>query len=252
MTQQSYSAPALEKGVAIVELLADAQAPMTMIEISEALSRSKHELYRMLMSLERLGWLRRLPGEKFALTNRLFDLAMRAPPSRNLHEAALPIMRKLSEDLQQSCHMAVISGSDIVIVARMESPGLLGFAVRVGYRVPIHQSTSGRLLYGLSLQDAKDAIDSAISTSAPSKADMAAFLKDATIAQKKGLLIVPSRTVASITDIAVPIRGDHDGHVIAALTVPFLPGSTAINSVEKAATYLLEAANRISQTLDVG
>ncbi len=252
MTQKTYSAPALEKGIAIVELLADALVPMTMIEISEALNRSKHELYRMLMSLERLGWLRRLPGEKFALTNRLFDLAMRAPPSRNLHEAALPVMRKLSEDLQQSCHMAVISGSDIVIIARMESPGLLGFAVRVGYRVPIHQSTSGRLLYGLSAAEAKRAIDRAIASVAPSKTDMADFLKDAAMAEDKNMLIAPSRTVASITDIAVPIRGDDDGHVIAALTVPFLPGSAPKNSVDEAASYLLSAAEKISQTLDVG
>ncbi len=41
----------------------------------------------------------------------------------------------------------VVSGHGIVVVARVESPDVLGFSVRVGYRRPLNQSAAGRVLY---------------------------------------------------------------------------------------------------------
>jgi len=248
----SYAAPALEKGVRIIEHLGDSDIPLTMGEIAAALGHSKNEIYRMLVSLERLGWIERAPDEKYRLTNRLFDIAMRTPPLRNLHDAALPIMHRLSDEISQSCHLSIASSADIVVVARVESPGLLGFAVRLGYRRPIIHATSGRILFAFASHARQQAILEAADAAQTSSEDRRRFLSDSDRARKSGLCVASSAYVDGITDLSAPIMDPSGAEVIAALTVPYLGGRTARTSVEDAKQSVVAAAREVSAILALG
>jgi DNA-binding IclR family transcriptional regulator len=146
-SDDSYQAPALSKGLEVLEFLSGQSEPYALSDLARALGKSRNEIYRMVIVLERLGYLTRTDTDRFSMTRKLFDLAMRAPQQRNLLAAALPQMELLAAQACQSCHLTVASGSDIVVVARIESPGVMGFSVRVGYRRPLNESTSGRVLY---------------------------------------------------------------------------------------------------------
>ena len=54
-----YSAPALEKGIEIVELLASEAPGLTISEIAARLGRSINEVFRMIIVMQRRGWLQR-------------------------------------------------------------------------------------------------------------------------------------------------------------------------------------------------
>ena len=72
-----YRAPALEKGLDVLELLAAAKSPMTLSQISSRLDRSVSELFRMVQVLESRGYVATsLRGEVFELTNKLFSLGI--------------------------------------------------------------------------------------------------------------------------------------------------------------------------------
>src|ERR1043165_4660594 len=130
-----YRAPALEKGLDVIELLAAEKSPLNLSAISQRLGRSSGELFRMLQVLEFKGFITTAEnGAGYVLTNKLFALAMTQAPVRSLVETALPIMRKLVQDIGQSAHIAVASEDQIVVITRIERPGDLGFSVRIGYR----------------------------------------------------------------------------------------------------------------------
>ena len=61
---------------------------------------------------------------------------------------AMPHISAVAHALDQSCHLTVLSDTQIVVIARVEAPGELGFAVRLGYRRRVDHSTSGRVLAG--------------------------------------------------------------------------------------------------------
>ena len=252
MSENQYNAPALEKGIAIVERLAIADRPLSMNEIADDLNRSKHQIYRMLVSLEALGWLVRTADEKFLLTNRLFDLAMRVPPRRNLHEAAMPVMRELSEGLNQSCHLAVASGPDIVVIARMESPGLLGFAVRVGHRLPVVESTSGPVILAHTSEISRKVIYSSINAQKASAAAMDRFHDLVKQSADQGVLISESPLIPGISDISVPVIENSSEQGVAALTMPFLASRSTTATIDEAAARMMEAGKRISEKLRLG
>src|SRR4029078_9942677 len=137
-----------EKGLDVIELLAAQKSPLNLSAISHRLGRSSGELFRMLQVLEFKGFITTSEnGAGYILTNKLFALAMTQAPVRSLVETALPIMRKLVQDIGQSAHIAGASEDQIVVITRIERPGDLGFSVRIGYRREITIATSGLVLF---------------------------------------------------------------------------------------------------------
>src|ERR1017187_6650898 len=69
--QRRYRAPALDKGLEILEYLAGQRMPLTQLEMADGLGRSSGEIYRMLLCLEERGYLaREAESGKFRLTLR--------------------------------------------------------------------------------------------------------------------------------------------------------------------------------------
>jgi DNA-binding IclR family transcriptional regulator len=95
-------------------------------------------------------------GDGLVLTNKLFSLGMTRAPAKTVLEAALPVMRRLSETIGQSCHLAVASAAEMVVVARVEAPGNQGFSVRVGYHRAMVEATSGLVLYAFQPETVRD------------------------------------------------------------------------------------------------
>ena len=157
--------------------------------------------------------------DKFIVTTKLFELAHINPPTHRLLSEALPVMQKLSSDLDQSCHLTVYNQGRQVVVAKVDSPSGMGFSVRVGAELDVLVSASGRVL--LAFQDLetrrlrKD-------ESAARRPDHADIQIDAVLdmVKKRGFESIPSVQVRGLYAVSYPIL-DTRSHAIAALTVPF-------------------------------
>ncbi len=238
-----YRAPALEKGLDVLEILASRGAPMTVSQISTALNRSVSELFRMIQVLEHRGYVANAAnGDGLVLTNKLFALGMTRAPAKTVLEAALPVMRRLADAIGQSCHLAVASADQMVVVARVESPGNQGFSVRVGYHRRLIEATSGLVLYAYQPETVREewrarlrpTIDAALWSDFEARADKA---------RADQYVLADSSVTKSVLDISAPILAP-DG-VAAALTSPYIETPTAIPVAETIAA-LRAAATEIS------
>jgi len=241
-----YKAPALEKGLDILELLATTSAPMTLTQIVNQLDRSHGELFRMIQVLEFRGYIEQEAADGYALTDRLFSLGMHRPKTHSLVEVALPAMRQLSQDIGQSCHLALHSRGEIVVVARMESSEQLGFSVRVGYRRSLVTAASGAVLYAFQPDDVRERWEKLLDPPLTAK-ELADWRANAELVRERRVVLTPSRFVAGMTDISAPVlRG---GVAAAALTVPYLEKLGPQVSKDEAAALVLAVANNISAQL---
>lgn len=244
--QTTYRAPALDKGLEILELLASVKNPMTLTQIASVLKRSRSELYRMTAVLVDRGYLLRDPAsDELMISNRLFDLGMQASPVGTLVEAAFPTLHALSEATDQSCHLAVASGNRMVVVARVQSPGSVGISVRVGHHLDLYESGSGLTLLAWMDSDEQAQLLERYSgkTGAIDPSDLKTVLSKA---RKKGYVKRKSSLVQSVVDLSCPVfMGDHE-HVIACLTVPFLKSRAATVDVDDALIHLQESARLLS------
>jgi DNA-binding IclR family transcriptional regulator len=246
-----YSAPALDKGLDILELLSLATEPLTMGQIADQLSRSKGEIFRMLVALERRGYILRNPdSDRFEIGSRLFEMAMHVTPTRNLVATAMRHIEKVAHELDQSCHLAVLSGAQIVVIARVEAPGEMGFSVRLGYRRRIDNSTSGRVIAAFSSPAQRAAIIEKL-VAEHADFDRAAFEARMTKVATDGHDRASSPFVSGVTDIGAPVIGE-TGWAVAALTIPFIQRAGSPVTLAHAKDLLIREAATMSAELSVG
>lgn len=242
-----YRAPALDKGLDILELLAQNAGPRSMGEISEGVGRSRGEIFRMLQVLEERGYLTKLAGDGgYMLTNRLFMLGMQQPQVQNVTEVALPVMRHLADKIRQPCHLVAPSDDQIVVIAQIDVPSDLGLVVRPGHRRPLAHSTSGLVLFAFQQEDEQARWLKLIDESEVPY-ERAEFLKAAQEVRKQGYAMHPSEAVVGVIDLTAPILQQE--HATYTLTVPFIERRPQQINAQEALQSLREAADEISQAL---
>ena len=147
-------APALEKGLDLLEALAAEARGLSQKQLAERVGRSVGEIFRMLVALERRGYVTRDPvtGE-YTLTLKLFRIASQFPPTERLLQAALPVMEQLAGRVQLSCHLTVLHGEQFMVIARIEPEWLMGWSVKVGAVFPLTQQyASAKVLAAFQLE----------------------------------------------------------------------------------------------------
>src|SRR6188768_3662797 len=145
---RGYSAPALEKGIDIIELLADAESGLLVSEIAQRLKRRMSELFRIIIVMEQRGWLRKDPAtSRYSVTYHVLKLAHRGTPAQTLSSAAAPVMQELSTRINHSCHLVVRSGTQGLVILRQENQRRhANLSVRVGAVIDLDSSCSGLVL----------------------------------------------------------------------------------------------------------
>ncbi|MDY6922665.1 MAG: helix-turn-helix domain-containing protein [Pseudomonadota bacterium] len=242
---RKYRAPALEKGLDVLELLSSHGEPMTPSQMSAVLGRSVSELFRMIQVLEFRGYIEQ-SAAGYRLTNRLFTLGMAQAPVRSLVETALPVMRELAHATVQSCHLVVLSGEQIVVIARIEGPGDLGFSVRVGYRRNLIDATSGLMFYGCApVAEKADLRERLVARFGAARTNR--FIKAAEEAGERGHVERPSDFVKGVTDLVAPIIGA-DG-VIATLITPYIERTPPTSDIDVVVSHLRRAAAALSSEM---
>src|SRR5580693_1929698 len=92
-----YAAPALEKGLDILELLASVSDSLTHSEIASRLGRTITEVFRMLVCLEERGYLSRTgTDERYQLTLKLFEIVHQHRPLQRLITQARPLLQQVA------------------------------------------------------------------------------------------------------------------------------------------------------------
>ena len=218
---ERYRAPALDKGLDILELLDGQPRGMTRAEIVKAMGRGPSEIYRMLERLVARDYVSRsAEGDRYALTMKLFLLAHHHPPVRRLVTRALPLMDAFARRAQQSCHLVAPDRDAAIVIAQATCPGNWEFGIRVGSLIDLLGTGSGRTL--LAFQDPHATEDaSAMWNSDARNAELASLHGELEESRRLGYRIGRSRQIQGIDDISVPIRAP-GGHAVAVLTCPYI------------------------------
>ncbi len=215
----TYSAPALEKGLDILELLAQRGAPMTTRQIAEELGRSKNEIFRMVHVLLSRGYILRVAGgEELMLSNKLFGLGMQTARSRDLVSVAAPIVERFAGEIHQAAHLVVAHRGETVIIAASSGGADMNFSLKLGYRRPLADAHSGLVLMAFQPPYLRDRMIAETLVLMRNPTDRASLLAELERVRAAGAIIHESRDIVGVTDVVCPIVMS-DGHAVACITV---------------------------------
>lgn len=139
--------PALERGLAVLELIAHQPEGLTLTEISETLQLSSASGFRIATALEELGYVQReVTTKRFRLTHKLLLLGQPRPAGRSLVAAALEPMRRVLHATGETTQLCCLAGDACVIIEQLPSLYPFKYFVDLGSRVPLHCAAPGKAM----------------------------------------------------------------------------------------------------------
>jgi DNA-binding IclR family transcriptional regulator len=244
--EERYRAPALDKGLDILELLASTEESLSQGEIAKALERTPNEIYRMLDRLVRRHYVARTAGDRYELTLKLFALAHQHAPMRRLVSQAMPELRTFAREAEQACHLAVYDRGSVAVVAQVDPPGYWAFSIRVGARVGLFNTGSGHVLLAFASPRERAFMlqEHELLPGERRPHDLDARLE---IVRQRGYELMASQQTVGVQNLSAPVLGSN-GTIVAALTCPFLVRADTISAppVGRVLELLCAAARKLS------
>ncbi len=244
---QKYSAPALEKGLDILELLSLSAAEMSLSQIAAGVGRSKNEIFRMMIVLEERQFIGRSVGDNYYLTDRLSVLGASRSDHNRLAEVAMPVLLRLAEKTSFTCHMSVLDNDGVLVVAQAEAAKGYSISVQVGHRSPVAESSAGvcmgagaKLVGQLGQHEPLGQGEDAIKR------------RHLMLSQPNSTLIeLPNPALPGISELSAPIMGTQGEKAIAAVTIPFMTAMISDPQKEAMRADILDAVQLIQQRITI-
>ncbi|WP_207422558.1 IclR family transcriptional regulator [Desertivirga brevis] len=241
LNESKYQAPALDKGLDILEYLSSQSVPLSQTEIAIGINRSSNEIYRMLVSLETRGYvLRDEVSGKYRLSLKLYHLSHRHSPVDELCKAAQFPIEELAASVRQSCHLSILYLDQLMVVLHVKSPEPIALSVEEGNLFPLPLTASGKVLLAYMPETEKNKLllenEHYKKFSATEKRN---FLDSLEQIKNEGAYIKTSDLAEGVVDISVPVG--KESNVVACLTVSRLT-TLNINKGRKNEEILEEAS----------
>lgn len=249
-----YSAPALDKGLDILEYLSSATESCSQAEIAQGLGRSPNEIYRVLVVLEARGYIARdeVSG-KYRLSLKIYTLSHAHSPVEQIRRAAHLPMTELSERFGLACYLTVPYEGKLMIVSQVRSPDPVSLSIREGTLFPLLNTTSGQvILANYPVEARKVLLDQDADFSAMSEPDKAALLERFDDIKQQGCYLAESQLTKGISNCSVFV-GNEDIGLVAAVSVALL--SASLEDAEQRDALLAavrETAAIITERIGVG
>lgn len=140
-----YTSPAVERALAILEVLASAQE-LGVTELAKKLGMGKGSVHRLLTTLAGQGYVEKNPQtERYRLTYKLFLVGSTATERYGLKDLAAPVMERLSAETGETVNLGVLEGDRVVNIHKVEGRQLLRIHLDVGRGVPAHATALGKV-----------------------------------------------------------------------------------------------------------
>jgi DNA-binding IclR family transcriptional regulator len=150
---------ALSRGLAVVEAMAGAAAPLGPREVAELTGLDPATTSRLLGTLVDEGYVKRAGQGKYALTSKLLVLAASAGVVSGLRDVARPVMQELRDSYEETIHLGIVEDDRVVYIEKLEpAHQRVALVTAVGQSMPVHSTALGKAILAELPPAARDAI----------------------------------------------------------------------------------------------
>lgn len=253
MPDSRYNIEALARGLEILALFATDRPSLKLPEIVAMTGISKSTAFRVVCTLETLGYLERDPENRgYRPGLKVLRLGFAALNSLEMAQIAQSFLKALSDSCGETTNMSIRDGAEIVYIARYATQQVISVNLQRGSRLPVYCTSMGKAqLIDLSREELVELLGEG---PYPSRAPNTITCLDALISRldnvrELGYAVNDEELAAGLRSVAAPIRGS-DGRVAAAINIS-VPGAriSRIELETQLAPKVVAAAGEISAAL---
>jgi DNA-binding IclR family transcriptional regulator len=238
----------VDRALAIVELLLRAGTPLSVREVAVGTGINRTTAHRLLASLHRRGWIERAPGTTgFRPSLRYLALVRAALHGRDFVDEVRPTMERLSLLSRETVHLGVLDNHDVLHIAKVDSPEIVGLSSRVGTRATPHLTGLGKALLAAGSDDELASYIVQAQTRLPpdTLTDPDAFQQEIHLGRRRGYSIDDGESSPGVRCLAVAIRGV-EGRPLFAISLTGPDGRFTLQRLETCVPEMLAVARALS------
>jgi IclR family transcriptional regulator, pca regulon regulatory protein len=134
------------RGLQVLQAFGPGRRSMNVAEVAAATNLDRAVARRLLFTLVELGFAV-VDKKRFELTGDVLRLGYTYLASLGLDSALQPHLDALSRAVGEAASVSVLSGAEVIFIARAEPPGAsIAYVIKTGLRLPAFNSSSGRIL----------------------------------------------------------------------------------------------------------
>ncbi|MFB4290194.1 IclR family transcriptional regulator C-terminal domain-containing protein [Nonomuraea sp. ATR24] len=238
----------LARGLAVLAAFGTGPGGLSLAAVAKITGLPRATARRALLTLERLGYVAEREG-RFTPLPKVLELGYAHLSGRTLGEIVQPHLADLVARVRQSASVAVLSGDDVLYVARVPTVSIMSVDITVGTRFPAYATSMGRVLLAGLPEESLAAIAPPRRLTRHTVASPGELAEAVRRAAKDGYALVDQELEEGVRSIAVPVRG-RDGRVVAAVNVAtHASRATPADLVRDLLPALTEAAARMEADL---
>jgi IclR family transcriptional regulator, KDG regulon repressor len=194
---------------------------LTMTQISEKVGIHKSTTHRFLATLEKKRFVQRDPKTgAYRLGIRLLQMAYLTLEQNDLRRIAAPSLRLLLEEHQETVHLSVLDGMDVVFVDVLESRQRVKLAAAIGQRLAACATASGKSMLAFMPEEAVQRMlkHGLLRHTQRTLCSPEAFLEDLSRVRERGFAFDEQELEDGINAVAAPVFDQH-GYPMAAVAI---------------------------------
>lgn len=242
----------LDRALDIIELLSLEREGLGVTEIGNRISLHKSTVHRLLNSLADRGYIEKVERSSlYKLGFKFVEIASLRLNHLELKIEAVAPLRRLAESLGQTVHLAILDGTEVVYIEKIEPVSTLRMYSQIGRRAPLHCTALGKsLLSGLS-DDQLALLVGQLSFqrfTSDTLTKPEQLIREVEQVRKVGWSLDDNENEEGIRCIAAPIR-DYARNVIAAISVSGDKKIISKKRESEIAQHVKDTAYTISQRM---
>lgn len=144
-TRQAQGVNAAERALAVLDtFIGDGSRGLA--DIAKATDLAKPTILRLLVSLERAGYVVRLSDGRYQLGAKLMQLGATYRNNFRLDQHVLPVLEQLAAATRESAAFHIREGENRLLLFRVESPQAVRDAPRPAVLIPLDETSIGHVL----------------------------------------------------------------------------------------------------------
>ena len=241
----------LDRGLAVLRAFDHDRPSLTLADAARSTGLTRATVRRLLHTLVAIGYVS-TDGKLFELTPKVLDLGYAYVSSLHLSDIAQPYMENLSAQVHESVSAAVLDGTQVVYVARVNTRRIMTISLSIGSRLPALWTSMGRaILSGLSDVELDQFLrEAAIDPPTPrSLSDRASLRAEILSVRNQEYALVDQELEEGVRSVAAPLR-DRSGRTLAAMNLSTHAGRVTLKELRgEMLPLLLETAAQINLQL---
>jgi DNA-binding IclR family transcriptional regulator len=254
MKERQSKSGSVEKALSILDIFSMKTPSLTLDAIAERSGFPKPTVFRMLCSLEKFGYVKRVTAEgqmRFKLGMAFMEKSQIVTSDFDIREYSKSELLELRNTTGLSVQLAVRDGDHAVYIEQFESLNPIRVYPQVGRRVPLYAAACPRILLAYMSEEEQDYIlgnYEYTSFTPETKISYDSIKNELKDVKAKGYSFSIGELYEGTTAIAVPIFGKIK-EVLGAISIIGMSQDFGAEQMEKFISQLKETAKRIENNL---